>query len=81
MNMVRWLKYLKCAPLFIIYSAVFTFAVFSTSYAIESLYLLVSTWTLTALLNLLFALFLMAVSGALAFIVIIAILWCTGQVG
>jgi len=79
--MARWLKYLKCVPLFIAYSAVFTFAVFATSYAIESFYLLISTWTLTALLNLLFALFLMAVAGALAFAALIAILWCTGQVG
>jgi len=76
-----WLKYLKCVPLFIAYSAVFTLAVFSTSYAIESFYLLITTWTLTALLNLLAALALMALFGALAFIVIIAILWCTGQVG
>jgi hypothetical protein len=75
------LKLLKCAPLFIAYSAVFTFAMFATSYAIESLYLLVSTWTLTALLNLLFAIALMALAGALAFLAIIAILWCTGQVG
>jgi hypothetical protein len=79
--MARWLKYLKCVPLFIAYSAVFTFAVFATSYAIESFYLLISTGTLTALLNLLFALFLMAVAGALAFAALIAILWCTGQVG
>jgi hypothetical protein len=58
----------------------FTFAVFSTSYAIESLYLLISTWTLTALLNLLLALALMAVAGALAFLTIISLLWCTGRV-
>jgi hypothetical protein len=77
----RWLKYLKCVPLFIAYSAIFTFAVFSTSYAIESFYLLISTGTLTALLNLLFALFLMAVAGALSFVTLIAALWCTGQVG
>jgi hypothetical protein len=77
----RWLKYLKCVPLFIAYSAVFTFAVFATSYAIESFYLLISTGTLTALLNLLFALFLMALAGALAFAALVAILWCTGQVG
>ncbi|MCC6065374.1 MAG: hypothetical protein LM576_05270 [Thermofilum sp.] len=79
--MARWLKYLKCVPLLIIYSATFTLAVFATSYAIESFYLLISTGTLTALLNLLFALFLMAVAGALAFAALIAILWCTGQVG
>ena len=78
--MARWLKYLKCVPLFIVYSAILTFAVFSTSYAIESFYLLISTGTLTALLNLLFALFLMAVAGALALVTLIAILWCTGQV-
>jgi hypothetical protein len=77
----RWLKYLKCVPLFIAYSAVFTFAVFATSYAIESFYLLISTGTLTALLNLLFALFLMALAGALSFVTLIAALWCTGQVG
>jgi len=77
----RRLKYLKCVPLFIVYSAVFTLAVFATSYAIESFYLLISTWTLTALLNLLFALFLMAVAGALALVTLIAILWCTGRVG
>ena len=76
-----WLKHLKCVPLFIVYSVVFTLAVFATSYAIESFYLLISTWTLTALLNLLFALFLMAVAGALAFVTLIAILWCTGRVG
>jgi hypothetical protein len=79
--MSRRLKLLRCVPLFIAYSATFTFAVFSTSYAIESFYLLVSTWTLTALLNLLFAIALMAVAGALALLAIIAILWCTGQVG
>ena len=79
--MARWLKYLKCIPLFIVYSAILTLAVFSTSYAIESFYLLISTGTLTALLNLLAALALMALFGALAFIVIIAILWCTGRVG
>ena len=78
--MARWLKYLKCIPLFIVCSATFTFAVFATSYAIESFYLLISKWTLTALLNLLAALALMAVAGALAFLAIIAILWCTGQV-
>jgi hypothetical protein len=79
--MARWLRYLKCVPLFIAYSAIFTFAVFSTSYAIESFYLLISTGTLTALLNLLAALALMALAGALALLAIIAILWCTGQVG
>jgi len=79
--MARWSRYLKCVPLFIVYSVVFTLAVFATSYAIESFYLLISTWTLTALLNLLFALFLMAVAGALAFVTLIAILWCTGRVG
>jgi hypothetical protein len=36
---------------------------------------------LTALLNLLFALFLMALAGALSFVTLIAALWCTGQVG
>jgi hypothetical protein len=77
----KWLRYLKCVPLFIAYSAVFTFAVFSTSYAIESFYLLVSTGTLTALLNLLAALALMALTGALAFAALMAVLWCTGQVG
>jgi hypothetical protein len=76
----RRLKYLRCVPLFIVYSAVFTFAVFATSYAIESLYLLVTTGTLTALLNLLLALALMALAGALAFLAIVALLWCTGQV-
>jgi hypothetical protein len=79
--MARWLKYLKCVPLFIVYSAIFTFAVFATSYAIESFYLLISTGTLTALLNLLFALFLMALAGALSLVTLIAALWCTGQVG
>jgi hypothetical protein len=79
--MARWLKLLKCVPLFIAYSATFTFAVFATSYAIESLYLLVSTWTLTALLNLLAALALMALAGALSLLAIIAILWCTGRAG
>jgi hypothetical protein len=79
--MASWLRYLKCVPLFVVYSAVFTLAVFATSYAIESFYLLVSTGTLTALLNLLFALFLMALFGALAFLALTAILWCTGQVG
>jgi len=79
--MARWLRYLKCVPLFIVYSAIFTFAVFATSYAIESFYLLITTGTLTALLNLLFALFLMALAGALSFVTLIAILWCTGQVG
>ena len=79
--MARWSRYLKCVPLFIVYSAIHTFAVFSTSYAIESFYLLISTWTLTALLNLLFALFLMAVAGALALVTLIAILRCTGRVG
>jgi hypothetical protein len=76
----KWFKYLKCVPLLVAYSAVFTFAVFSTSYAIESFYLLISTWTLTALLNLLAALALMALAGALAILAIVAILWCTGQV-
>jgi hypothetical protein len=79
--MSRWPKLLKCVPLFVAYSATFTFAVFSTSYAIESLYLLVSTGTLTALLNLLAALALMALAGALAFATLMAVLWCTGQVG
>jgi hypothetical protein len=77
----RRLRHLRCAPLFIIYSATFTLAVFATSYAIESFYLLISTGTLTALLNLLAALALMALAGALALVALIAILWCTGQVG
>jgi hypothetical protein len=76
-----WFKYLKCVPLFIAYSATLTLAVFSTSYAIESFYLLISTGTLTALLNLLAALALMTLTGALVFLALTAILWCTGQVG
>jgi hypothetical protein len=79
--MARWSRYLKCVPLFIVYSAVFTLAVFATSYAIESFYLLISTGTLTALLNLLAAIALMALFGALAFATLIAILRCAGQVG